>query len=131
MKKILLSVMLTLLVTGCANIQALIPSFWDDNQSARAVSIRQSVVSLQCSQPLEPQVRLLLTDIEWFKLYSDSKGTRQKDVTRIIAPLEETAQDLMTRARGTTAVNPTYCEIKKRIMTEQAARAAKAILGRF
>ena len=131
MKNTLITLIMTLSLGGCASIQALVPSFWDDNQSARVVDIRQAVSAVNCRQPIEPQVQRVITDIEWFKLYSDSKGTRQQDVIRIITPLEETAQDLMTRARGTTPVNPTYCEIKKRIMTEQAARAATAILGRF
>jgi hypothetical protein len=27
--------------------------------------------------------------------------------------------------------NPIYCDLKKRVLQEQSARAAKAILGRF
>jgi hypothetical protein len=69
-------------------------------------------------------------DIEWFKLYSVSKGKLQQDVLAVVEPMSETAEDWYTRtANGTPS--KTYCELKKSIMQQQAARAASAILGRW
>jgi hypothetical protein len=131
MKNTLIALVMALSLGGCASIQSLVPSFWDDNQSAKVVDIRLNIQTLDCAEPIRPQVTVIERDIQWFKLYSQSKGTRQQDVIKIMAPLEETVNDLAARAKDGQAVNPTYCQIKKRIMTEQAARAATAILGRF
>ena len=119
---------------GCAALSTVtgyIPSFWDDNQSAKIVDIRQSVERISC----EPGTQLseavqLQKDIQWFKLYSESKGSRQKDVLRIIAPMEETVNDWANRS-GNKEGSKTYCGLKKKTLQLQASRAAESILGRF
>ena len=40
MKKILLIAVASVALTGCASITQWIPSFWDDNQSAKIIDIR-------------------------------------------------------------------------------------------
>jgi hypothetical protein len=54
----------------------------------------------------------------------------QQDVIRLIAPMQETVEDMYkrnTEGRGSTV----YCELKKRIMQQQASRAAAGIQGRW
>ena len=129
--KILAAAMITLSLTGCASLVDMIPSFWDDNQSAKIVDIRQTVAGISCEPGTQlDDAEMLLYEIEWFKLYSQSKGSRQKDVLRIIAPMEETAQDWAKRSREKEG-SKTYCEIKKKLLVKQSSRAAEAILGRF
>lgn len=133
MKKILVIVAAISLV-GCSQISGLVnkvPSFWDDNQSAKIIDIRQSVEQITC----EPGTQLgdanqLLAEMQWFRLYSESKGGRQQDVLRILAPMEETAQDWFKRSQAKEG-SKSYCELKKRTLRLQASRAAEAILGRF
>jgi hypothetical protein len=125
-----LTVILVLLLTGCANIQSWVPSFWDDNQSARIVDVRLGVDRLDCTANQLTQITVIRDDLRWFELYSHSKGQLQKDVLRLIAPMQATVQDMYTRNTGGTA-SVTYCELKKQIMTQQAERAASAVLGRW
>jgi len=125
-----LTVILVLLLSGCASVQSWVPSFWDDNQSARIVDVRLRVDRLDCSQPQLAQISVIRDDLRWFELYSHSKGQLQKDVLRLIAPMQATVEDMYTRNTGGTA-SKTYCELKKQIMTQQAERAAAAVLGRW
>jgi hypothetical protein len=131
MKTLIIAVCFTVLLSGCATIQNWIPSFWDDNQSARIVDIRQSIEQITC----EPGSQLgaaqrVASGLEWFRLYSESKGTRQQDVLRITQPMEDTVADWIKRSE-TKEGSKSYCELKKRTLKLQAERAAQAILGRF
>lgn len=129
MKNFLIAVALVSL-TGCASIKEMIPSFSDSNQSARIIDVRQSVVQLDCKQPHALQVKRIKDNLEWFQLYSESKGWRQQDVIKLIKPIQDTVDDFYKRSidkQGTES----YCEIKKKIMTSQTEKAASAILGRF
>ena len=129
MKKVLVLLSVVAL-TGCASIKEMIPSFWDDNQSAKIIDVRVASERLDCAQPHLPQVLKIQEDLRWFELYSKGKGWRQNDVLKLIAPMQETVNDFVKRSReqqGTVA----YCEIKKRIMVTQSSRAAEAVLGRF
>ena len=131
MKKLLLVFALVLL-SGCAGLTGLIPSFWDDNQSARIVSVRLDIERLDCKTAQRPQVVKIRDDLEWFRLYSESKGGRQADVIALTKPMSETVEDWYKRVNTEGHKdNPIYCDLKKRILTEQSARAAKAVLGRF
>ena len=127
--RILTSFILVLALGGCAGISSVLPSFWDDNQSARIVDVRLAVARVDCTNAL-PGVTRVRDDIEWFKLYSVSKGTLQKDVLAVIAPMSDTAEEWYTRT-ATGTPSKAYCELKKSIMQQQAARAASAILGRW
>jgi hypothetical protein len=117
-------------LTGCTTVKSWVPSFSDPNQSARIIDVRQSVSQLDCSQPHLAQAIDIQRNLEWFHLYSDSKGWRQADVLKIIEPMEETVSDFVKRSQ-TQQGSRIYCETKKKIMQEQAATAARAILGRF
>jgi hypothetical protein len=126
-----LAVALVLCLSGCASIKEMIPSFQDPNQSAKIIDVRQSVAQLDCKQPHAPQVKQIKDNLEWFELYSNSKGDRQKDVLRLVKPMQETVDDFYKRSTSEKQGSDTYCEIKKKLMTTQAERAASAVLGRF
>ena len=132
MKRLLVIGMVALL-QGCAtfsfqNIKDQIPSFWDDNQSRSVIDIRQSVEKLNCKEPHAPQVKVIKDNIQWFILYSDSKGT--KDVLTLVKPMESTVDDFYKRSlekQGTEI----YCDIKKKILITQSSAVAKTVIGRF
>jgi hypothetical protein len=132
MKRLVLIGMVALL-QGCAtfsfqNIKDQIPSFWDDNQSRSVIDIRQSVEKLNCKEPHAPQVKVIKDNIQWFILYSDSKGT--KDVLTLVKPMESTVDDFYKRSlekQGTEI----YCDIKKKILITQSSTVAKTVIGRF
>lgn len=129
MKKLLL---ISLLVTlsGCSTIKSWVPSFSDPNQSARIVDVRQSVAQLDCKQDHAPQVKRIKDNLQWFQLYSESKGWRQNDVLQLIKPMQESVDDFYKRSLDKQG-SETYCEIKKKLLTTQSTKAAEAVLGRF
>ena len=131
MKKIL-AILSFALLSGCAGLTGLIPSFWDDNQSYKIVSVRLDIERLDCKAQQKPQVAKIRDDLEWFRLYSDSKGGRQADVLALTKPMSETVEEWYKRVSTEGhRDNPIYCDLKKRVLQEQSARAAKAVLGRF
>jgi|AntAceMinimDraft_5_1070358.scaffolds.fasta_scaffold00989_11 hypothetical protein len=117
-------------LTGCSTVVSWIPSFWDDNQSARIINIRQTVENIDCKKPQLSQATEVQKDIQWFELYSTSKGFRQQDVLKIIAPMKATTTDWINRSAGKEG-SEAYCNLKKRTLQLQAERAASAILGRY
>lgn len=122
--------MVVISLTGCASIKEMVPSFSDVNQSAKIIDVRQSVSQLNCKETHAPQVKLIKDNLQWFVLYSESKGWRQQDVIKLVKPIQDTVDDFYKRSidkQGTES----YCEIKKKIMTTQTEKAASAILGRF
>ena len=122
--------LISLSLSGCATVKDWIPSFWDDNQSAKIVDVRHKVENLDCAKDQLPQVTAIRSDLQWFQLYSESKGWRQADVLRVIKPMQETVEDMYKRAQGEQG-SKVYCELKKKVMQQQSKRAAEAVLGRF
>jgi hypothetical protein len=132
MKRLLL-ILSVVLLQGCAiALSSYIPSFWDDNQSARIVDIELAVVRLDCDRPQAAQLARLRDDLAWFKLYSQGKGSRQTDVIKLTEPMSATVEDWYKRvsAEGYRE-NRIYCDLKRKVMIEQTQRATKAVLGRF
>ena len=125
--KIIASVILTVMLSGCTTLQSWVPSFWDDNQSAYIITARLSVERINCLEPQLTQVQVLAEDLRRFELYSEAKGSLQRDVLRVIEPMQTTVKEWQTRKEGSRA----YCEIKKKLLTQQAERASKVILGRW
>lgn len=115
------------LLAGCSTVQSWIPSFWDDNQSNYIVQARLDIEQIDCGREQLPQVQSLQRDLRKFELYSESKGRLQKDVLRVVEPMKSTVDEWAKRGEG----SKTYCEIKKKLLTQQAERAAKVILGRW
>lgn len=130
MKRLITLLVLSLTLTGCASITSLIPSFWDPNQSARITDVRLRVDQINCEQAQLPQALQIQNDLRWFELYSESKGSRQQDVIRIIQPMQESVTDWVKRSTDGQG-SKTYCEIKKKLLQSQAKSAAAAIQGRF
>lgn len=128
--KLLFTIMVSVMLSGCATVSTWIPSFWDDNQSARIVDVRLGIDRLNCAGDQLAQISRIRDDLRWFELYSHSKGQLQKDVIALIAPMQATVEDMYTRnAKGQGSV--AYCELKRTIMQQQAQRAAAGILGRW
>ncbi len=125
--KIIFTILASVMISGCATVQSWIPSFWDDNQSAYIISARLSVEQINCAEPQVPQVRRLAEDLRRFQLYSEAKGALQKDVLRVIEPMQSTVKEWQDRGEGAKV----YCEIKKKLLTQQGERASKVILGRW
>ena len=126
-----ITLVLALAVTGCGTLTTAIPSFWDDNQSARIIDVRFKVERMDCgSEQIRAQVSQLRDDLLWFELYSESKGARQQDVIKIVHPIRETVEDMHKRYSEGLATK-SYCEIKQRILRSQSQKAADAVLGRF
>ena len=130
MKRLITLLVLSLTLTGCASITSLIPSFWDPNQSARITDVRLRVDQINCEQAQLPQAQQIQNDLRWFELYSESKGSRQQDVIRVIQPMQESVTDWVKRSTDGQG-SKTYCEIKKKLLQTQAKSAAAAIQGRF
>ena len=128
----LLAIFAFTLLSGCAGLTGLIPSFWDDNQSAKIVSVQLDIERLDCKAQHKPQVVKIRDDLAWFRLYSESKGGRQADVILLTKPMSETVEDWYKRvAAEGHKDNAIYCDLKKQVLQAQSARAAKAVLGRF
>lgn len=125
--KILINLFLVLSLSGCATVTDWIPSFWDDNQSRDIITVRLAVERINCAEPQLPQVSQLREDLRRFELYSQAKGTLQKDVLRVIEPMQSTVKEWRDRGEG----SKTYCELKKKLLTQQGERASKVILGRW
>ena len=130
MKRLITLLVLSLTLSGCASITSMIPSFWDPNQSARITDVRLRVDQINCELSQLPQALLIQNDLRWFELYSESKGSRQQDVIRIIQPMQESVTDWVKRSTDGQG-SKTYCEIKKKLLQSQAKSAAAAIQGRF
>jgi uncharacterized protein YceK len=129
MKKLLVILAVSLL-SGCASIVGLIPSFNDTNQSQKIIDVRMAVDSLDCAKAQHIQALAIQRELRWFELYSQSAGIRNQDVIRIIKPMQESVGEFVARTQAQDA-SKVYCDLKKRAMQEQAARAAGVILGRF
>ena len=132
MKKFLLIAIASVTLSGCASLQEWIPSFWDDNQSAKIIDIRQRAHRTECDTVELQQIHAngLVKDIQWFLLYSESKGAVQKDVIRLVEPMEKTVGDWAKRT-ATGEASKAYCEIKKKVIKVQADKAANSVLWRY
>jgi hypothetical protein len=128
--KNLIAALAFFMLSGCSTVVGWIPSFNDVNQSAKITDVRQAVDSLDCAKPQNVQAKRIVDELRWFELYSESAGIRNQDVIRIIKPMQETAGDFLKMVADKDG-SRVYCDLKKRAMQEQAARAAKVILGRF
>jgi hypothetical protein len=129
MKRILL-ITAVVMLSGCSTVQNWIPSFWDDNQSARITDVRLTVDRIDCSRDQLAQAQQLRDQLRWFELYSISKGALQRDVIALVKPIQDTTEDWYKRSLdGQGSVG--YCNIKKKRLEQQTARAAKGIMGRW
>ena len=127
MKK-LIAVVAFLSLTGCASIMDMIPSRWDANQSRMITDIQLEVRHFDCKADLKPQVDKLSQDVERFDIYATTKPTR--DIARLTGTITDTVKELQDRVdKG--PVSPMYCDLKKKIIQQQADILAKSVQGRF
>ena len=127
MKK-LITVIAFLSLTGCASIMEYIPSGWDVNQARSITDIQQQARHIDCRIDLKSQVDQLAKKIEWFDIYSQTKPTR--DINKLTGTIKDTVKELQERvAKG--PVSPLYCDLKKKIIQQQADILAKSVQGRF
>jgi hypothetical protein len=126
----LIAILSIIMLSGCASVISWIPSFNDVNQSQKIIDVRMAVDSLDCARAQHPQALTIQRELRWFELYSESAGIRNQDVIRVIKPMQATVGEFVTRTEKQDA-SRVYCDLKKRAMQEQAARAAGVILGRF
>ena len=126
--KRLIAVVAFLSLTGCASIIEMIPSSWDVNQARAITDIQLEVRHFDCKAELKPQVEQLARDVEWFDIYSQTKPTR--DINKLTGTIKDTVKELQERvAKG--PVSPLYCDLKKKIIQQQADILAKSVQGRF
>ena len=115
-------------LTGCASIMEMIPSGWDVNQAKVITDIQLQVKHFDCKADLAPQVNKLAQDVEWFDIYAKTKPTR--DIAKLTGTITDTVKELQERvAKG--PVSPLYCDLKKKIIQQQADIIAKSVQGRF
>jgi uncharacterized protein YceK len=127
MKKIILLIAFVSL-TGCANIMTLIPSKWDDNQAKSITDIQQDARRFDCKGDLTAQLNKLDLEIEWFDIYATTKPTR--DVNKLTETLTTTVKEFQTRTKA-GPVSPLYCDLKKKIIQQQADIIAAGVMGRL
>jgi len=127
MKK-LIAILALISLTGCASIMEYIPSSWDVNQAKVITDIQQQSRNFDCKADLAPQIKRLSQDVEWFDIYSQTKPTR--DINKLTGTIKDTVKELQERvAKG--PVSPLYCDLKKKIIQQQADILAKSVQGRF
>ena len=126
----LIIILSMVMLTGCSTVISWIPSFNDVNQSQKIVDVRMAVDSLDCARAQHPQALVIARELRWFELYSESAGTRNQDVIRVIKPMQATVEEFVVRTKQQDA-SRVYCDLKKQALQQQAARAAGVILGRF
>jgi len=105
-----------------------IPSSWDVNQAKSITDIQQQAKHIDCKADLVPQVNQLAKEVEWFDIYSQTKPTR--DINKLTGVIKDTVKELQERvAKG--PVSPLYCDLKKKIIQQQADILAKSVQGRY
>jgi len=125
MKK-LIAVFAFLSLTGCSSLLDYIPSRWDVNQAKVTTDLRQSTHNFDCKGDQQAQLKLVAEQIQWFDLYAESKGT--KDVAKLTATMKGTVKEFQDRPQPVSAL---YCDLKRKLMIQQADIIAKTVQGRF
>lgn len=123
MKALILTIVLSL--SGCALVDK-IPSRWDVNQAKVTTDLRQITHNFDCKGDQQAQLKTIANQVQWFDLYAESKGT--KDVAKLTATMSATVKEFQDRPQP---VSPLYCDLKRKIMIQQADIIAKTVQGRF
>ncbi len=113
-------------LSGCSLISDLMPSKWDENQARVLTDIRQEAGSFDCTKNVPTQLDTMEKQIEWFQLYSGYK--KADDINKMMGTLQTTIKELETRA-SSGPISPTYCQLKKTIIVEQADIIGHTIEG--
>ena len=127
MKKILV-VVAFLSLTGCASIMEMIPSRWDVNQARAITDIQVQVNHFDCNNDQASQLSALAINVEWFDTYAKTKPTR--DIAKLTDTITTTVKEYQDRLK-TGPVSPMYCDLKLKIIQQQADILAGSVQGRF
>lgn len=119
---------MAIMLSGCASVIDMIPSKWDVNQAKVTTDLRQTVVNFDCKGNLTEQLTVLNLQLQWFDLYAESKKT--KDVAKLTDIMKATAKEFAERTNK-GPVSPLYCDLKKKLMIQQADIIAKTVQARF
>jgi outer membrane biogenesis lipoprotein LolB len=115
-------------MTGCASILEKIPSRWDVNQAKVVTDIQQEARRFDCKGDLTVQLNELDKSVEWFDIYAQTKPTR--DVAKLSGTLSKTIKEMQERVKA-GPVSPLYCDLKQKIIKQQADILAGSVQGRF
>jgi uncharacterized protein YceK len=127
MKKLLV-VVAFLSLTGCASIMEMIPSRWDVNQAKSITDIQVQANHFDCKADQASQINALAINVEWFETYAKTKPTR--DISKLTGTLTTTVKEYQDRLK-TGPVSPLYCDLKVKIIKQQADILAGSVQGRF
>ena len=127
MKKLLV-VVAFLSLTGCASVMEMIPSRWDVNQAKVITDIQVQANHFDCKNDQASQLSALAINVEWFDIYAKTKPTR--DIAKLTGTITDTVKELQDRVVA-GPVSPLYCDLKKKIIQQQADILAKSVQGRF
>ena len=128
MKKLLLTSVVVLSLSGCASIMEMIPSRWDVNQAKVITDIQLEVRHFDCKADLLPQINKLAMNVVWFTIYANTKPTR--DIAKLTDTITTTVKELQDRVKA-GPVSPLYCDLKKKIIQQQTDILAGSVQGRF
>ena len=127
MKRLLL-ILAVVGLTGCASIMEMIPSRWDVNQAKVITDIQQQSRRFDCKADQKAQLNELAKNVEWFDIYAKTKPTR--DIAKLTGTMDKTIQEYQERLK-TGPVSPLYCDLKVKIIKQQADILAGSVQGRF
>ena len=127
MKRLLL-ILAVVGLTGCASIMEKIPSRWDVNQAKVITDIQQQSRRFDCKADQKAQLNELAKSVEWFDIYAKTKPTR--DIAKLTGTMDKTRQEYQERLK-TGPVSPLYCDLKAKIIKQQADILAGSVQGRF
>lgn len=122
---IITATLLGMLITGCSTT---LPSKWDDNESAGAADVYWSIQEIRCDDPLVHRyMDHAYGKINWLYYYTKLKGT--EDIHPLVDGMRITIEPLTGKEVG--EINPRYCELKRRVLVEQAIIISDTVMGRF
>jgi hypothetical protein len=115
-------------LTGCASVMEMIPSRWDVNQAKVITDIQVQTNHFDCKGDQASQLAALSVNVEWFETYARTKPTR--DISKLTGTISTTVKEYQDRLK-TGPVSPLYCDLKLKIIKQQADILAGSVQGRF
>ena len=106
----------------------MIPSRWDVNQARVITDIQQQSRRFDCKADQASQLNELAKSVEWFDIYAKTKPTR--DIAKLTGTVTATVKEYQDRLK-TGPVSAMYCDIKLKIIRQQADILAGSVQGRF
>jgi hypothetical protein len=90
--------------------------------------MQQMTRHIDCTGDLKTQLHSLFMKVEWYDIYATTKNTR--DMAKLDQVMLTTIREFQERVdKG--PVSPIYCDMKKKVLIQQADIIAKTVQGRF